>query len=106
MRALCFTVDGQKLARDPACDFSGIVSNSRKYLRAKFRFSPDWKGCKKAAIFTGTGDGVPVPVIGDACEIPPEALTGKYVQVAVVGQRADGYRIPTNTIEFKQITGR
>lgn len=106
MRTLCFNVIAQKLACDPACDFSALVSNSRKYLRAKFRFSADWKGCKKVAIFTGTGDGVPVPLAGDTCEIPPEALTGNIVQVTVVGQRADGYRIPTNTIEFKQTTGR
>ena len=106
MRTLCFIVDGQKLACDPACDFSGLVSNSRGYLRAKFRFSADWKGCKKAAIFTGTGRPEYVPLSGDACEIPAAALTANNVQVAVVGQRADGYRIPTNTIEFKQTTGR
>lgn len=55
MRTLCFIVDGQKLACDPVCDFSGLVSNSRGYLLAKFRFSADWKGCKKVALFTGTG---------------------------------------------------
>lgn len=105
MRVLCFTVSGQKLAQDPACDFSGIVSNSRGYLRAKFRFSPDWAGCKKVAIFTGCSDARPVPLVGDSCEIPAEALTGSAVQVCVVGQR-EKRRIPTNTIEFKQQPGR
>lgn len=106
MRVLSFTVTGQKLAADPVCDFSGLVSNSRGYLQARFRFSADWAGCKKAAIFTGIGKGVPVPLVNNTCVIPAEALTGRSVQVCVVGLRADGYRIPTNTIEFKQITGR
>ena len=106
MRVLSFTVTGQKLTADPVCDFSGIVSNSRGYLYARFRFSSDWAGCKKAAIFTGHGEGHPVPLVNNMCEIPPEALTGNLVQVCVVGLRADGYRIPTNTIEFKQKTGR
>lgn len=105
MRVLSFTVTGQKLERDPACDFAGIVSNTRGYLRAKFRFSADWKGCKKVAIFTGIGKEVPTPLAGDMCEIPPEALTGNLVQVAVVGQRGT-VRITTNTLEFKQSTGR
>jgi len=105
MRTLLFVVSGQKLTCDPACDFSGIVSNSRGYLRAKFRSSADWNGCKKAAIFAGTGAPIPVPIIGDSCDIPAEALTGNVVQVAVVGQ-SKTLRIPTNTLEFKQTTGR
>lgn len=106
MRVLSFTVTGQKLAADPVCDFSGLVSNSRGYLQARFRFSADWAGCKKAAIFTGIGEGCPVPLVNNACVIPADALTGNTVQVCVVGLRSDGYRIPTNTIEFKQKTGR
>ena len=105
MRNLCFIVAGQKLATDPACDFSGIASNSRGYLRAKFRFSADWKGFKKVAVFTGTGEDIPVALDGDACEIPAGALTGRTVAVALVGQRGP-VRITTNTMEFKQITGR
>lgn len=104
MRTLCFTVSGQKLACDPACDFSNIVSNSRGYLRAKFYFSADWRGCKKVAIFAGADNTVPVPLAGDVCEIPAEVLTGRIVQVAVVGQSGT-CRIPTNTVEFKQTTG-
>ena len=105
MRTLSFIVAGQKLERDPACDFSGIVSNSQGYLYAKFRFSPDWKLCKKVAIFTGTGKECFAPLKGDLCEIPAQALTGNTVQVCVVGQR-DNIRIPTNVLEFKQHTGR
>jgi hypothetical protein len=105
MRQLSFTVNGQRLSCDPACDFTGIVSNSRGYLRARFRFSADWKGCKKVAIFTGPNGEEMVPLAGDCCQIPDNVLTGNIVQVAVVGQ-SGAVRISTNTIEFKQKTGR
>lgn len=106
MRTLCFIVEGQRLKADPACDFGGIVSNSQGYLRARFRFSGDWAGCKKAAIFTGPAGEEPVGLDASGCCMIPEiALTGTIVQVSVVGQK-NGTRIPTNTIEFKQKTGR
>ncbi len=105
MRTLCFIVEGQRLKPDPACDFGGIVSHSRGYLRARFRFSADWKGCKKAAVFTGESGEEAVLILGDCCMIPDAVLTGTTVLVSVVGQR-DGLRIPTNVTEFNQKTGR
>ena len=106
MRTLEFIVTGQRLTSDPACDFSGIVSNSRNYLRAHFRFSSDWAGCKKAAIFTGpAGEEAVALDASGSCKIPDIALTGTIVQVSVVGQR-NGLRIPTNSTEFKQKIGR
>lgn len=105
MRTLCFIVDGQQLKRDPDCDFSGIVSNSKGYLQARFRFSRDWVGCKKVAIFTGIAGDKMVPLKNDACTIPDEVLTGGTVLVSVVGQGRT-VRIPTNTTEFNQKTGR
>lgn len=105
MRTLVFNVDRQRLSCDPACDFAGIVSNSRGYLRARFRFSADWKGCKKVAIFTGPDAEATQPMSGDCCDIPDCVLTGNLVQVAVVGQNGK-LRISTNTTEFKQKTGR
>lgn len=105
MRTLSFIVEGQRLKPDPACDFNGVVSNSRGYLRAKFRFSADWKGCKKVAVFIGETGEEAVALTGDCCNIPGRVLTGTVVQVAVVGQR-ETVRIPTNTTEFRQKTGR
>lgn len=51
MRELRFTVRGQALRRATGCDFEGIVPGSAGYLRAKFDFYADWKGCAKAASF-------------------------------------------------------
>lgn len=105
MRILDFIVSGQKIERDPMCDFSGIASGSRGYLHARFRFSADWKGCKKVVVFSCRGKNYPTPLSGTVCEIPPEALVGSTVGVSLVGQRGPT-RITTNTVSFHQSNGR
>lgn len=102
MRVLDFIVTGQTLRRDPACDFSGIAAGSSGYLSARFRFSADWAGHKKAAVFTGAdGKEYPVGLRDGLCEIPAEALTGRVVRVMVVGRRGFS-NLPTNEIAFSQ----
>lgn len=102
MKVLDFTISGQSIKRDPRCDFTGIVAGSSGYLRARFHFSADWAGCKKVAVFGCKGKECPVPLTGNQCNIPAEALTGSAVQVFVVGQRGS-YRLATNTAAFPQI---
>lgn len=101
MRTLKFLVDGQSIRKDPSCDFSHIVPGTKGYLSASFDFSPDWDGCRKAAIFSCLGKNHPVPIINNKCQIPEEALIYKYFKVQVVGEM-DGYRITTNSEEVKQ----
>lgn len=105
MRILDFIVSKQMIERDPNCDFSGIVSKSRGYLYARFRFSPDWNGAVKAVVFSNRGKEEGVPLVNNMCEIPAEILTGSDIGVRVVGRRGDE-RIPTNKICFRQISGR
>lgn len=106
MRVLDFIVTGQRIERDPACDFSGLVSNTSGYLFARFRFSRDWGGCKRVAVFNCGGRDFPAPLAaGNVCEIPAEALKGNVVQVSAVGQKT-GYRITTNEVAFLQSVGR
>lgn len=105
MRVLDFIVSGQTLTKDPLCDFTGIAAGSRGYLYARFRFSKDWAGCKKAAVFTCNGKDYPVGLKDNMCEIPAEALTGRAVQVYVVGRRA-GCNIPTSVVAFPQTVRR
>lgn len=105
MRVLDFIVSGQIVKPDPLCDFTGIVPGSRGYLFARFRFSADWAGCKRAAVFVhANGQEYAVPIVSNMCEIPAEALTGLVVRVYIVGQRG-AVRIPTNKTAFPQ-TGR
>lgn len=101
MRVLDFIVSGQTLTKDPLCDFTGIAAGSRGYLYARFRFSKDWAGCKKAAVFTCNGKDYPVGLKDNMCEIPADALTGRAVQVYVVG-RCGGCNIPTSVVAFPQ----
>lgn len=104
MRILDFIVSGQKIIRDPKCDFSGIASGSRGYLKARFRFSADWRGCKAAVIFYCRGKEIPVPLKTSICDIPDDALIGSSIGVKVIGKKGDMV-IPTNTIYFEQTKG-
>jgi len=103
VRVLDFIVSGQKIDRDPACDFSGIATGSRGYLHARFRFSADWKGCKVVAVFVCRGKEYFVPLKTNICAIPDEALIGNEVSVYLVGQK--DYRITTNRVSFTQDKG-
>ena len=104
MRRLDFIVSKQKLECDPRCDFSGIASGTRGYLYARFKFSADWKGCKRVAVFSCRGIDTPVAIRNGMCEIPAEALVGSTVSVQIVGETRD-YRIVTNKTSFQQTMG-
>lgn len=102
MRTLRFNVTGQKLARAPECDFSGIVRGTSGYLKAQFATDGEWNGCKKAAAFYDMfGNEHAAPVIGGECEIPKEALGGEIFAVRLTGMRA-GYKITTNKLFIEQ----
>lgn len=101
MRILDFIVSKQKIECDPRCDFSGIASGSQGYLLARFRFSADWKNCKKVAVFSCRGNDFPTAIINGMCLVPEQALVGSMVSVRVVGQR-ESYRITTTTTSFVQ----
>lgn len=106
MRTLDFIVSGQVLTRDPLCDFGGIAANSQGYLQARFRFSKEWAGCKKVAVFFHKGQEYPVGLVNNMCMIPWEALVDvRAVQVYVIGRR-DGYQITTNMTAFPQTVRR
>ena len=101
MRILDFIVSGQRIECDPGCDFSGIVSGTREYLMARFRFSSEWRGCKRVAVFSCRGKEYPTPLTNGLCIIPDKALIGTNVEVSVVGQSGT-YRITTNSTSFTQ----
>ena len=104
MRDLVFDVKSQMLEKSSACDFSGIVSGTSGYLRAKFNFSSEWNGHNKVAVFTNLLDEKPVLLKNNECVIPPESLTWDYFKVRVVGQK--GYqKLTTNTVTVQQEKG-
>lgn len=102
MRVLEFVVKQQRLMRKVDCDFSHIVAGSAGYLQAKFYFSPEWVGYKKAASFWLDGKESAVLLDeNDSCTIPPEVLTGKIFEVSVTGAHGKD-TVPTTKVKVKQ----
>ncbi len=104
MRTLKFRVTGQRIEKDPACDFSGLVAGTNGYLRAEFMFSAEWNGCRKAASFWQLGKEHAVVLENNACEIPAEALTWSCFEASVTGVRK-GYKITTGKVRVDQERG-
>lgn len=95
MRILDFKVSAQVLETNG--DFSNIVSGTSGYLVARFTFSEEWSQCKKIASFVNGGKEYAAKLVNGKCEIPAEALTGKYFYVQVIGVKKD-YKIKTNKL--------
>lgn len=107
MRTLKFIVDGQSIAADPNCDFSGLVPGTEGYVRVEFAFSPEWNGCVKAASFwSPMGKEYPGELLKDGCScmVPTEALKKRKFLVQVVGKR-DDYKILTHKVAVCQNGG-
>lgn len=101
-RKLRFIVDGQEIRKDPACDFSNIVANSKGYLIASFTFLGDWSGMQKAGLFYKYGNEYAEKIANNECVIPAEALTHTNFQVSVCGVKG-GTRVFTNKVVIEQI---
>ena len=101
MRTLVFNVKAQRIEKDPACDFKGIVAGSNGYLEAKFNVDAAWRGCRLAADFIVGDTPHGVKLEGGVCKIPADALTGPVVGVRLKGMRRD-YAISTNVVSFRQ----
>lgn len=101
MRVLKFIINGQKIEKDPACDFSGIIAGTEGYLWAEFSVSQEYAGCRMAAVFSCLGKEYPQPIMNGMCKIPEEALKWDKFCVRVVGQK-ENYRITTGEIKVNQ----
>jgi folate-dependent tRNA-U54 methylase TrmFO/GidA len=102
MRILQFVADGQRLKKQTDCDFSGLVAGSEGYLRAKFTFSDEWLGCKKAASFwVGSQEYARLLDDDNSCVIPTEALVGALFEVSVVGVKPN-YKIGSTRTKVRQ----
>lgn len=103
MRTLRFAVDAQKISRDPACDFSGLVLGSTGYLKASFKFSKEWSGMVKAAEFRKylCSEPISVPIINNECAVPAEVTDGRAWYIKVIGKRGD-VTLPTGNCKVEQ----
>lgn len=102
MRILKFNIRNQKIEKDKTCDFSNIARGTNGYLVAKFSFTPDWSGYTKVGVFrTIDGQEVAVPVTGNMCIIPSEALKERMFYAHVIGMK-DGAKIVSEKTEVYQ----
>lgn len=95
MRTLRFTVNKQRLRKDPKCDFGSIVAGSVGYLEAEFSTTSDWTNCTMIAYFTGMDEETEeyMPVVNGKCEIPSNVLKGKAFSVQLIGNIGDDYKL-------------
>lgn len=102
-RTLEFMADMQRLRKKPDCDFTGLVAGSVGYLKAKFYFSQEWRGCTKVVSFWFGEDGQVSLVLDkdNSCIIPSEALKENAFYVSVLGGKP-AYRLKTNKIKVRQ----
>lgn len=102
MRTLKYRVKGQKILRDPDCDFRGIAPGTENYLSVIFDFSTEWAGTVKVCEFSAVGvQPVPVPVTGNHCMVPAEVLTGREFTFRLIGKRGK-YKITTSQVKVQQ----
>ena len=97
MRTLRFTVNKQRLRKDPKCDFGSIVAGSVGYLEAEFETSTEWANCMLIAHFTDMEDENRaeeyMPVVNGKCEIPSNVLIGKAFSVQLIGNIGTDYKL-------------
>lgn len=86
MRTLKFIVDGQRLKKDPQCDFSGLVVGSKNYLECEFAFSKDWVNMAKAATFKSGVFTEHVPIINNLCKIPDSITDSTRIHLTITGR--------------------
>lgn len=99
MRTIDFTVSEQRLRCD---EKPHIIAGSKGYLKARFSFSPDWKGYAKAVSFFGMDDEEhPVELRNDEAAIPDEVTDGPIIRIQVFGMKGDA-KVKTNVVALRQ----
>lgn len=109
MRTLKFIVDGQHIEKDPNCDFDNLVPGTEGYLRAEFKFSPEWTGTDKVAgFYSNLGREYPPQVIDrlGVCDIPAEATKGEKFKIQVFGLKGAGFKLTTDKVLVCQNGGK
>lgn len=93
--------------RDAAAHATEPITSGSVGLAVSFRFSEDWDGMAKAAIFKGSGTAVDVELLtADSCEVPHEVLAsaGGHLKIGVYGTVDQGQRVtPTVWADAGQI---
>lgn len=107
MRVLRFIVDGEKIYKDPSCDFGGLFQGRNYDVQAEFTFSNDWNNKTKVAAFWSIRGAEYNPQVlqDDTCMIPPEALDRAAFKIQVLGKKGNT-NISTNKLVILQTGAR
>ena len=92
--------------RDAAAQATEPITSGSVGLAVSFRFSEDWTGLAKAALFKGSGTAVDVALTGSECTVPHEVLqsAGGHLKIGVYGTGNQGQRVtPTVWADAGQI---
>ena len=92
--------------RDAAAHATEPITSGSVGLAVSFRFSEDWTGLAKAALFKGSGTAVDVALTGSECTVPHEVLqsAGGHLKIGVYGTGNQGQRVtPTVWADAGQI---
>ncbi len=92
--------------RDAAAQATEPITSGSVGLAVSFRFSEDWTGLAKAALFKGSGTAVDVALTGSECAVPHEVLqlAGGHLKIGVYGTGNQGQRVtPTVWADAGQI---
>lgn len=107
MRILRFLVDGQKIDKNPECDFTNLIPGTKGYIQAEFEFSEEWDRCEKVAQFSSGNIEYEPQIINNQnyCKIPEAVLARPSFMVKVYGAKSGEYTIVTNKIAITQDGG-
>ncbi len=82
-------------ARDAEAQATEPITSGSVGLPVSFRFSEDWEGMGKTAIFKGSGTFVDLALTGNCCTVPHEVLAsaGGHLKIGVYGTRNQGQQV-------------
>lgn len=94
-----YNIHHQTIFRD---DNSNVVADSVKYLRVKFKFTPDWDGMTKNIVLTHDEIAEPFTdfIVGDEYLIPSQVIQPPSFNLSVFAV-GEGKRITTNEIRVE-----
>lgn len=105
MRTLKFILDGQKLKKDPSCDFTGLICGTMNYVKLSFDVSGDWNKCFIIVSFLDENDHeIDASELKNfECLVPNTTSSYKKYKIRLIGcDRTGNCKIISSMQEIRQ----
>ena len=81
--------------RDAVAQATEPITAGSVGLQVRFRFSEDWEGLTRTAVFRGSGASLDAALLTDSCQVPHEVLAqaGGHLKIGVFGTGDQGQRV-------------